>query len=103
MNLPPVTFESRHKHGPYMLSMDNVDDVARLEMNTPLRNLVRTYAYGLETLQSKGAIQHMRVTGGDYAGFYQEAFLMAPMYRLSSIGLTASPSHPCDILLAAHP
>uniref|UniRef100_A0A0W0EUS4 Uncharacterized protein n=1 Tax=Moniliophthora roreri TaxID=221103 RepID=A0A0W0EUS4_MONRR len=81
-----ITFNC-YKHGPYTLSMDNIDDVARLEMNTPLRNLVRTYAYGLETLQSKGAIQHMRVTGGDYAGFYQEAFLMAPMYRLSSIGL----------------
>ncbi|KZT37567.1 hypothetical protein SISSUDRAFT_1048303 [Sistotremastrum suecicum HHB10207 ss-3] len=89
-----------------------------IEFNTPLRNLVRTVAYAEDTMQSRFSLArsrstefvdpslsnstvrndkskgeerqrlHMRVTGADYSGFYQEQLLWRQLPRLSS------PSHP---------
>jgi hypothetical protein len=66
-------------------------------MNTPLRNLVRTYAYGLETLQSNGRSVHVRVTGSDYSGMYQEQTLFASINRLSQA--TSLPVIPTPIII----
>ncbi|KIY47497.1 hypothetical protein FISHEDRAFT_45225 [Fistulina hepatica ATCC 64428] len=79
-----ITFQC-HEHGPYNVSLDSPKDVARLELNTPLRNLVRTYADGLDTLHSKGKETHLRVTGADYSGMYQEQTLFASIMRLASL------------------
>ena len=63
-------------HGRHEISTLNVDEVARLEFNTPLRNLVRSIALALHTAESRqegkeGAL-HIRVTGMDYAGYYTD-------------------------------
>ena len=70
------------EHGRYEISTSNHEQLARLEFNTPLRNLVRSIALALDTAQSrKGVMEgkegacervHIRVTGSDYAGFYSD-------------------------------
>jgi hypothetical protein len=67
-----ITFECP-SHGPHTVDLRDPDDVARLEFNTPLRNLVRALVYS-----SDPHAHHIRVTGADYAGLYQEQLL----YRL---------------------
>ena len=59
----------------------------KLEYNTPLRNLIRGILYSEENKDSKIPWEWIRVTGSDYAGFYQETLL----YRAAS--LLGSPSH----------
>ena len=47
----------------------------RIELNTPLRNLARGMAYTLQsrrTMHESDKLVHLRVTGQDYAGLYQE-------------------------------
>lgn len=46
-----------------------------LEYNTPLRNLVRGMVYGNINISNKYDYEIIRVTGSDYAGFYQEELL----------------------------
>ncbi|KAI0669391.1 hypothetical protein C8Q78DRAFT_1039676 [Trametes maxima] len=81
-------------HGPYTLCLEDPDDLARLELNTPLRNLARAIVYMAETAashtpgQPTPAALHMRVTGADYSGEYQErAFL----HQLSELKKVAEP------------
>ncbi|KAF9535306.1 hypothetical protein CPB83DRAFT_801551 [Crepidotus variabilis] len=82
---------SERNHGRHEISTANPEEVARLEFNTPLRNLVRTLAYGLDTNESRtvargkggGEVRvHMRVTGMDYAGTYSEQLLWRPLCLL---------------------
>lgn len=46
-----------------------------LEYNTPLRNLVRGMLYGIINTSDKYDYEIIRITGGDYSGFYQEELL----------------------------
>ena len=74
-------------HGYHQVSLSNPDEVKTIEMNTPLRNLVRTRIYAKDTEDSRkdpGAPlrMHMKVTGADYAGFYQEQLLWRQLSRL---------------------
>ncbi len=57
-------------HGNY--SIDVNDDIACLEYNSPLRNLIRGMVYTEINNKDKYDYQIIRVTGNDYAGFYQE-------------------------------
>lgn len=81
-------------HGAYTLCLENADDRARIELNTPLRNLARTLTYFADTHSSRTPRQpaparvHMRVTGADYAGFYQEHLLHR---QLTYLKRTAEP------------
>ena len=50
----------------------------KLEYNTPVRNLVRAIAYGMHNQDENNDSQIMRITGSDYAGFYQEELLYRP-------------------------
>ncbi|KAI9061427.1 hypothetical protein FKP32DRAFT_1575990 [Trametes sanguinea] len=78
-------------HGPYTLTLEDPDQLARLELNTPLRNLARTLVYQADTKSSRIEGQvvpsriHMRITGQDYAGSYQERLLHNQLFQLKSI------------------
>ncbi|KAG0130408.1 hypothetical protein HOY82DRAFT_562114 [Tuber indicum] len=94
-------------HGYHSVDSSNPREVARLEFNTPLRNLVRTFAYGIQTAESREAARkavahrgtptreliHMRVTGSDYAGLYAEQLLWRQLILLKPeiSGLTIQP------------
>ncbi|KAI0330449.1 hypothetical protein GY45DRAFT_1323791 [Cubamyces sp. BRFM 1775] len=84
------------KHGAYTLTLENPDDLARLEMNTPLRNLTRALVYMADTAASVVPGQavpsrlHMRVTGMDYAGTYQEQLFFRQLALLKA-GVAPSP------------
>lgn len=68
-----ITFSCPH-HGDHVVRLDCAADVARLEANAPTRGLLRAMAYVLDT-----AVHHVRVTGADYAGTYQEEILHRPL------------------------
>lgn len=70
-----------HKHGLYTCSLTSPEDVKTLEFNTPLRNLVRTLVNGLETTSNPERL-HMRITGADYSGQYQEQMLYRQLLTL---------------------
>jgi hypothetical protein len=60
-------------HGVHFVSTKEPLDMARLELNTPLRNLLRNYLF-----QSDTNTDWIQVVGADYAGFYQEQLLWRP-------------------------
>lgn len=60
-------------HGEYKANIRSESD--KLEYNTPVRNLVRAIAYGMHNNDENQNYQIMRITGSDYAGFYQEELL----------------------------
>lgn len=64
------------EHGEYITNIHNQSD--KLEYNTPVRNLVRAIAYGMHNMDENQEYQIMRITGSDYAGFYQEELLYKP-------------------------
>lgn len=66
-------------HGEHKVDLQT-SDVERLGFNTPLRNLIRVRLCSLDEERS-----WVMVTGGDYAGFYQEQL----MWRLLDQRLTA--------------
>lgn len=79
-----ITFYcSNPAHPPYTRVLEDPQDVVTLELNTPLRNLLRSLVYAADTTRSlavasltdKPERYHMRVTGSDYAGKYQEQML----------------------------
>ncbi|PUU74319.1 hypothetical protein B9Z19DRAFT_1133506 [Tuber borchii] len=83
-------------HGYHSVDSSNPKQVAKLEFNTPLRNLVRAFAYGIQTAESREAARnavahggtptreliHMRVTGSDYTGLYSEQLLWRQLILL---------------------
>lgn len=72
-------------HGPYATCISEPADVARLEANAPARNLIRSMSHLLDA-----SAHHVRVTGADYAGMYQEVFLYRPLAAWSAVtGLAA--------------
>ncbi|GAB1212143.1 hypothetical protein ATERTT37_001273 [Aspergillus terreus] len=68
-----ITFHCPH-HGPHTICISEPADVARLEANAPARNLIRSMSQLLDT-----SVHHVRITGADYAGMYQEVFLYRPL------------------------
>jgi len=65
-------------HGPYVAPLSVASE--RYEYNTPLRNLIRAIAYSIDNQNPQNSTETLRVTGSDYAGFYQEQLL----YRTAS-------------------
>lgn len=61
------------EHGKF--EVDICQETYRLEYNTPLRNLVRGLVYLTDNEDKNTEYQWLRITGADYAGFYQEQLL----------------------------
>ncbi|KAJ5097125.1 hypothetical protein N7456_007846 [Penicillium angulare] len=68
-----ITFQCPY-HGPHTICISKPAEVVRLEANTPTRNLIRSMCQLMDTEK-----HHVRVTGADYAGVYQEMFLYRPL------------------------
>lgn len=83
-----------HLHGPYCIDLNRPDDLKRLELNTTLRNLLRTFLYALDPDQNA---RHLRVTGADYAGLYQERTLLSSIDILTDVG--ALPKIPTPVIV----
>jgi hypothetical protein len=66
-------------HDRYHIRTSQPAEVARLEANAPARNLIRSMSHLLDT-----DAHHVRVTGADYAGMYQEVFLYRPLAAWSA-------------------
>lgn len=66
-------------HGNYIVNF--MKESSRVEYNTPLRNLVRAIMYGMVNNSNDYDYEIIRITGADYAGFYQEELL----YKTASI------------------
>ncbi len=64
------------EHGYFSVNIK--ENTENLEYNTPLRNLIRGMVYGMINKDSSKEYQIMRITGSDYAGFYQEELLYKP-------------------------
>ena len=73
-----ITFSCPY-HGPYTICTSEPVQVARLEANAPARNLIRSMSHLLNT-----SVHHVRITGADYAGMYQEMFLYRPLAAWSA-------------------
>lgn len=67
------------RHGPHAIHLSRPAEVARLEANAPARNLIRSMSHLLDA-----RAHHVRVTGADYAGMYQEVFLHRPLAAWSA-------------------
>lgn len=67
------------KDGKFVTDIENESE--KMEYNTPLRNLIRAIVYGNINNSDKYDYQIIRITGNDYAGFYQEELL----YKVASI------------------
>lgn len=77
-------------HGKY--SIDITKDSSKLEYNSPLRNLIRGMYYTSVNSNHDYNYQILRITGSDYAGFYQEemrykiaSYLGCPAHTMSLI------------------
>ena len=57
-------------HGKYSVNIH--DDISKLEYNSPLRNLIRGMVYTAVNNSAAYDYEILRITGSDYAGFYQE-------------------------------
>lgn len=75
-------------HGEFITSIKK--EAYKLEYNTPLRNLIRAICYYKHNYDKHEDSQFIRVTGGDYAGFYQEKLLYKPV-SLLKIGVEKLP------------
>ncbi|KAK7695912.1 hypothetical protein QCA50_000551 [Cerrena zonata] len=62
-------------HGLHQVSLANLDEIKTLEMNTPM----------LLKIPIPPVRLHKRVTGADYAGFYQEQLLWRQFFRLDNV------------------
>ena len=61
------------EHGDFVIDYHKHPEM--LEYNTPLRNLIRAIIYGKINESNDYDYQIIRITGNDYAGFYQEELL----------------------------
>lgn len=73
-----ITFHCPH-HGPHTMRVAQRAELAWLEANAPVRNLLRSMRHLVDA-----DTHHVRVTGADYAGMYQEAFLYRPLAAWSA-------------------
>lgn len=75
-----ITFECPI-HGKYTIDVDKESE--KLEFNTPTRNLIRGMVYGDINSNKDYDYEILRITGADYAGFYQEELLYKTAAMLS--------------------
>ena len=61
------------EHGRFEVDINKESE--RLEYNTPLRNLIRGLVYSIDNQDETLDYEWLRITGSDYAGFYQEQLL----------------------------
>lgn len=61
-------------HGPHVIDLFDPEAVSRIELNTPMRNILRNYLFAQDP-----TTDWVRVIGSDYAGFYQEQLLWRPL------------------------
>lgn len=61
------------EHGKFEVDINR--ESYRLEYNTPLRNLIRGLVYSIDNQNDSLDYEWLRITGSDYAGFYQEQLL----------------------------
>ena len=80
---PTITFRCMY-HGQYALDIRMPDEAALLGCSARLYNLLVSMVYLLDT-----KTHHIRVTGGEYAGAYQEMFLYRPLAQWSAATLAA--------------
>ncbi|KAK0718710.1 hypothetical protein B0T21DRAFT_295630 [Apiosordaria backusii] len=73
-----ITFKCPN-HGPHSICVSEPAEAARIEANAPARNLIRSMSHLLDA-----KAHNVRVTGGDYAGTYQEMFLYRPLAAWSA-------------------
>lgn len=66
------------EHGKYLVNIQ--DDISKIEYNSPLRNLIRGMVYTAVNNNPAYDYEILRITGSDYAGFYQEEL----RYKLAS-------------------
>ncbi|KAL7931293.1 hypothetical protein V8C35DRAFT_323742 [Trichoderma chlorosporum] len=66
-------------HGEHSISLSQPLEIVRLEANAPTRNFIRSMLHLLDN-----STHHIRITGADYAGTYQEAFLYRPLAEWSA-------------------
>lgn len=78
-------------HGEHEIDVNESSE--RVQYNTTLRNLVRGVLYGLQNDNAENEKQWLRVTGKDYAGFYQEELL----HKTASI--IGFPSHKLPVTM----
>ncbi|KAI0740752.1 hypothetical protein C8Q76DRAFT_708889 [Earliella scabrosa] len=97
-------------HGPYTLALEDADERARIEFNTPIRNLARAMVSIRETEASRTPRQpfpehvHMRVTGADYAGMYQEQLFFRQLDLLREVAepeLREAMNRTCPLIVYA--
>ncbi len=67
------------EHGWFETFFDG--ESAKFEYNTPLRNLIRAIVYASDNQNDDVPFEWLRVTGSDYAGYYQEQLL----YKVASL------------------
>ncbi|KAM3442270.1 hypothetical protein NHJ13734_002469 [Beauveria thailandica] len=72
-----IAFHCPHD-GKHVIRLSEASEVARVEGNAPTRNLIRSMSHILDD-----ATHHVRITGSDYAGTYQEFFLYRPLAEWS--------------------
>lgn len=77
-------------HGRFKINIQEQPHL--LEYNTPLRNLIRALVYSKQNKNKVVPFEWLRVTGSDYAGYYQEqalyrvaSFLGIPVHELPMI------------------
>lgn len=58
------------EHGEYSINVN--EGISKLEYNSPLRNLIRGMSYTATNQSKDYDFEILRITGSDYAGFYQE-------------------------------
>ncbi|KAI1661207.1 hypothetical protein F4813DRAFT_221091 [Daldinia decipiens] len=66
-------------HGPHTIRLSHPAEVARLEVNAPTYNLLRSMIHLFDTTK-----HHIRVTGADYSGMHQETLLHRPLAAWSA-------------------
>jgi hypothetical protein len=67
------------RHGPFSLSLDQAEDVIKIELNSPLRNLIRHLIFRFDK-----EVEWIEILGADFAGFYNEQLLWRPLAATAS-------------------
>ena len=65
-----VKYQKSPEHGEYSVNVN--EGISKLEYNSSLRNLIRGMSYTATNQSENYDFEILRITGSDYAGFYQE-------------------------------
>ncbi|KAI8854805.1 hypothetical protein BC829DRAFT_468334 [Chytridium lagenaria] len=64
------------EHGYHAITLAKVEDLKKLEYNTPLRNLMRSLIWACE-----GGARHVRVTGRIMRGYFRNSFISRHLHE----------------------